>query len=339
MLRVVDTPARKRMGKQVRGTLDPQIQRKRLFHGAVRAIDELGYAKIGVSEIAARSHVSRRTFYELFSDCEDCLAGVLEDTVERLRGELARAGLERLRWRERVRGGLWTILCFLDREPLLARVTVLQSARGGEQTIALRERVLGELAGAIDAGRREDARGKDCSAITAEGLVGATLSIVHSRLLRGEQGSLSKLQNELMAMIVLPYLGPAAARQERTRKASAVNAPGAHDSAARRQVDEDYDEDPLAGLSIRLTYRTMRVLEVVAQDPGLSNRGVGASAGIADQGQISKLLRRLQDLGLLENRSPIGKGEANAWALTPGGERVLRSINPQAVGSRVGEAA
>ena len=55
--------------------------------------------------------------------------------------------------------------------------------------------------------------------------------------------------------------------------------------------------------------------------------GVAAAAGIADQGQISKLLTRLQNLGLIANEGEgQPKGAPNAWALTPKGTEVERSI-------------
>ena len=60
---------------------------------------------------------------------------------------------------------------------------------------------------------------------------------------------------------------------------------------------------------MRLTYRTALVLEEVAEHPGVSNRVVAERAGISDQGQVSKLLARLEHLGLLAN---TGAGQARA---------------------------
>jgi hypothetical protein len=54
---------------------------------------------------------------------------------------------------------------------------------------------------------------------------------------------------------------------------------------------------------------------------------IAQSAGIADQGQVSKLLARLGRLGLVAN---VGeghhKGEPNAWILTATGEQIAQSI-------------
>ena len=188
------------------------VQRARLLAGAVRAVDRYGYAHSTVSEITALAHVSRRTFYELFSGSEECLLRMFEEILDRARSQVAAAELDGLAWRERMRGGLWAILCFLDAEPVLARAGVVQSARGGPRVIELRERLLAELAAVIDEGRAAAGRGADSPELIAEGLVGAVASILHTRLVRGESAPLRNLQGELMAMIVAPYLGPAAAR-------------------------------------------------------------------------------------------------------------------------------
>src|ERR1700689_743648 len=57
------------------------IQRSRLVAAALREIDERSYAGTTVAHIASRSPVSRRTFYELFSNREECLGAVLEQAV------------------------------------------------------------------------------------------------------------------------------------------------------------------------------------------------------------------------------------------------------------------
>jgi AcrR family transcriptional regulator len=288
----------------------------------VSAIEELGYARTTVAHITARSRVSRRTFYELFANCEECLSAVLEDAVAQVATDLAALGLADLPWRERVRAGLGMILAFFDAEPELARVCVVQSLRGGPKVLERRDEILGQLAAILDAGRMEGARGEECTPLTAEGLVGATFTILHARLLRSEQSKLVELLGELMGMIVLPYLGPAAARREQ-RRATPVPAV----SVRRRSVPGGHGGDPLRDVPVRLTYRTARVLEGVAEYPGVSNRMIADYAGVADQGQISKLLARLERVGLVANTGEgHTKGEPNAWRLTVKGEQVAQSI-------------
>ena len=327
-------------GSPLRGPLG-EIQRARLLAGAVAAVDELGYAGGTVGKVTGRARVSRRTFYELFANLDECLAAVLADAVARVERELDAAGVAGLGWRERVRVGLGVILGFLDREPALARVCVVQALRAGPVVQECRERMLATLVGVVDEGRVGGARGEACNALTAEGLVGAALAIVHARIAHPEHGPLGErpgragltgLLGELMGMIVLPYLGPAAARRERNRKPSLAQAvKETQPSAAAVSVLSLGIEDPLQGVSMRLTYRTARVLEGVRELSGdgerPSNRQIATFAGVGDPGQISKLLRRLERLGLIENHGGgHALGEPNQWRLTIKGDLVVDGL-------------
>jgi AcrR family transcriptional regulator len=299
-----------------------EIQRSRLLAAAVRAVDELGYTDTTVAHITDRARVSRRTFYELFANREECLAAVMEDAVALIAAEIAQTDVGGLSWRERVRGGLWAILCLFDREPVLARVCVVQALRGGPHVLERREEILRGLAAVVHEGGSESARGAPCTPLTAEGLVGAAFAIVYARLLKGDQRPLVGLLGELMGMIVLPYLGASAARREQTRPLP-LGSQRVRTAAEATPVVGD----PLEGVRMRLTYRTARVLEGVAAHPGVSNREVSGYAGVTDQGQVSKLLARLERLGLLSNTGEgHAKGEPNAWTLTTQGREVARSL-------------
>jgi chromosome segregation and condensation protein ScpB len=80
----------------------------------------------------------------------------------------------------------------------------------------------------------------------------------------------------------------------------------------------------------------MAVLAAIAAHPGASNRQVGRFAGVEDQGQMSKLLQRLQRHGLVANHtSGRHRGAPNAWQLTPHGVKLAESLAlPGAVQSR-----
>lgn len=76
-----------------------------------------------------------------------------------------------------------------------------------------------------------------------------------------------------------------------------------------------------------MTYRTTRVLAVIAGQADLSNSEIARRAGTTDLGQASKLLARLSRLGLIENtRARRAKGSAKAWRLTSEGAELQRKI-------------
>ncbi|MFZ1925359.1 MAG: hypothetical protein WAU42_04355, partial [Solirubrobacteraceae bacterium] len=66
---------------------------------------------------------------------------------------------------------------------------------------------------------------------TAENLVGACVSLVHTRLLQDGGGSFLDFGPSLMGMIVHPYLGPRAAKRELGRApVSTAKGPAERDS-------------------------------------------------------------------------------------------------------------
>ncbi len=72
----------------------------------------------------------------------------------------------------------------------------------------------------------------------------------------------------------------------------------------------------------------------IADLPGGSNREVAERAGIVDQGQISKLLTRLEYQGLIVNRDTesTARGTPNSWWLTEHGETFERELREHPVG-------
>jgi hypothetical protein len=147
------------------------------------------------------------------------------------------------------------------------------------------------------------------------------LSILHARLRHERRPRLPELLNPLMGIVVLPYLGHAAAQRELARPAPAA-------AASAGEALPRVPSDPLSGLKMRVTYRTLRVLGVIAARPGLNNREVAEASGIVDPGQVSKLLSRLSGLGLVQNRGlGVACGASNAWLLTAAGERVWRATS------------
>jgi AcrR family transcriptional regulator len=318
-----------------------EVQRARMLAATVQVVGELGYEKMSVARVTARAGVSRRTFYDLFVDREACFLAAFRETVGRARALACDAAAGERDWRSRVRAGLAALLQLFAEEPLAGRVLVVDALKAGPAVLEHRAGVVQELIGVVEGGctqvrggraqvrsGRAQARGaREIAPLTAEGVVGAVLAVVHARL--SEQGgtgrragsdgqghSLVELLNPLMAMIVRPYLGAAAA--ERELECSPPTGP-----RPRRKVPVD----PLGGLDMRLTYRTLRVLATIAAAPGASNRRIAEEAGVADQGQISKLLARLENLGLIHNAG-VGhiKGEPNAWQLTSRGREVEQAV-------------
>jgi AcrR family transcriptional regulator len=336
-----------------------EIQRARILAAMVEVCAERGAGNVTVAHVVERAGVSRRTFYELYRDREECFLGAFDDGIARASRYVLEAYDADAKWVRRVRLALTSLLTFLDAEPGVGQLLIVGSLGAGHRALERRGRGIAQMIALVEEGRLEAKAGVELPSLTAEGIVGGVLSVLHARLLDassrpatrgtrardrnsgahgsrmddGEEGSparppqrripgwgLLELTGPLMSMIVLPYLGPAAARRELRRPAP-----------ASRGQSKPAPADPLRDVPMRLTYRTVRVLMAVAelgeQAPLPSNREIGIAADMNDQGQISKLLTRLAGLGLIENM-PAGRarGAPNAWALTAKGREIEQAI-------------
>jgi AcrR family transcriptional regulator len=297
-----------------------EIQRTRIVAAISELVCERGAGGVTVAHVVARSGVSRRTFYELFDDREDCFLAAFDRAVARAGESVLPAYRTGGSWRDRTAAGLEAALRFLDAEPAVGYLCVVGALGAGPRALERRARVVQALVAAVHAGREETEAARRPDRLVAEGVVGAVLAIVHSRLQERSSKPLLGLSSALMAIVVLPYLGAGAAERELARPAPRT-----------RRAAPPPSRDPLRELDMRLTYRTVRVLLAIAASPASSNRQIATAAGIADQGQISKLLSRLQSLGLIANLGgDHSKGEPNAWTLTATGEELTQSLQAQA---------
>ena len=293
-----------------------------MLAAAADAVAEVGYSQLTVAQVIGRARVSRKTFYDVFTDREDCFLAVFESVVDRARALVCEACASEPAWREATRTGLARLLALMDEEPALARLCVVDALGAGERVLARRADVIEELVTAVDRGRDGSQRMREPARLASEAVVGGVAAVLHRRLLDGDGEPLANLLGPLMSFIVHPYLGARAAGRELERPPH--RAPG-----PRAEMNGRDGRDPLEGLPMRLTYRTVRVLGAVGEHPGASNREIAERAGISDQGQISKLLTRLSGLGLTEN---VGEGQvhgaANAWHLTSRGRQLERASRP-----------
>lgn len=304
-----------------------EIQRSRMLTAAAEAVEDVGYARLTVAQVIARARVSRKTFYDLFEDREDCFLAVFDQAVEQIEALVSESYARESNWRDGMRAGVLAMLRFMDDEPGLARICIVEALGAGPRVMKRRTEVLAELRAVVDEGRsgagaRVTRAPEEAPEVTAEGVIGAVFAVLHSRLLAHSREPFAALLGPLMSMIVLPYLGARAASSELARKPPSL--------PKRKKPTRRAVKDPLEGLDMRLTYRTVRVLTFIGEHPGANNREIAEGSGIADQGQISKLLTRLERLQLVHN---IGEGQvmgsSNEWYLTDRGGQVERATRPR----------
>jgi AcrR family transcriptional regulator len=291
-----------------------------MLAAAVDALEELGYDEMTVAAVTRRARVSRKTFYDVFADRGDCFTAVVDEIFTRAYSVASAAYAAESSWLAATRSALHSLLCLIDEEPRLARIWFVDALAGPQAVHERKAEVCAMLAAVVDRGGHgmADER-RQPSRLTGEAIVGGISHIVQTRLGNGHQRPFAELLGPCMYLIALPYLGNARAMAELRRKPPAQE-------PHRKAPETPRQTETLRDMGLRVTYRTVRVLDAICQQPGISNRMVASESGIKDQGQISKLLSRLERLALIENRGlGLDSGAPNAWHITSRGFELVRS--------------
>lgn len=118
-------------------------QRERMLDAMTRAVAAKGYVNVTVADVVALAGVSRSTFYDHFSDREDCFLQTYSVGARALIGHVG--GVVRASraadWHDRVRVGLEAYLAILAAEPDLARTLLVDVLGAGPRAVELRREV------------------------------------------------------------------------------------------------------------------------------------------------------------------------------------------------------
>jgi AcrR family transcriptional regulator len=192
------------------------VQRERLIAAMLKAAAELGYRQATVQDVIDRAGVSRPTFYEHFSNKEDCFLAAFDTTATRLRERIdAAAEKGGANWRARLRFSLEELLRFARSEPDAARALIVEARAASAEALLRRDGLLDYFAGCVDtlvSDHLPDTSSR--SEITAAGVVGGIEALLYARLNKGDLEDLDALLPSLMYFVVLPYEGHEAASEE-----------------------------------------------------------------------------------------------------------------------------
>jgi AcrR family transcriptional regulator len=174
-----------------------------------------GYSEMSVEDVIVTAGVSRRTFYEHFSNREDAFLAAYDTVVSQLMVALQRAYEQEQTFAGRMRAGLAAFLEFLAREPAFARMCIVEALAAGPEAVARRNAAIAAFAELIEDNAREFGTPIEPPPLVAETVVGGIYEVVYSRIARGDIRQLPELLPDLTYCALLPYLGVEHAGAER----------------------------------------------------------------------------------------------------------------------------
>jgi AcrR family transcriptional regulator len=189
-------------------------QRERIIASVIEVVSETGYAGLTVGHVVDRAGVSRRTFYEHFSNKEDVFLAVYDTIVQRLANEVRVAYAGGRTYSQRVAFGLETFLGELAAHPALAHVCIVEVLAAGPGALGRRARALQTFCEVI---LPPGADGAGIPSLAPQVVVGGIYEIVFSYVSRGDAALLPQLCPELLECMLLPFVGPRRAATEARR--------------------------------------------------------------------------------------------------------------------------
>lgn len=192
-----------------------QNQRDRIFASLAAVCAERGYSATTVEAVIQHAGVSRRTFYDLFADKEDCFIAAYDLIMERLLREVGQAysGGERP-WARRLTSLLRAVIELFTAEPAIARLVIVEVLAAGRPALQHRDAALERFAAFFEAGEVELPAAMEGRTLLAHAVIGGLYETLYTSTVDGQVDRLPELLPDLVYCALVPYVGHAAALAE-----------------------------------------------------------------------------------------------------------------------------
>ncbi len=176
-------------------------QRTRLYGAMIESVAQRGYRATTVAHVIGLAGVSRRAFYELFSNKEQCFLGTYDIVVARARKCVIDAWAQERGWANRLHAGCKALLDDIAEYPKGPHLVLVDALGVGPPA---RERM--QLAGLtferlITSAFQMAPDGIGLPRLTARGIVGGVRNALFMRLLEHRERELYTLTDEVLDWI------------------------------------------------------------------------------------------------------------------------------------------
>jgi AcrR family transcriptional regulator len=210
------------------------IQRGRLLQAAAAEFAERGYAGASSESISRRAGMSKATFYEHFSNKEECIIALFDvatDVIMDAQSEATDgAGLKDAV--ERMRAGTRAFLISLSEHPEFAQTLLVEIIGAGPRAAQRRDQVLQAFADALDeenaAAAERGLIARFASPYDAYAIIGAVTELVSRQVRLGEPRDVLELA-PVIDRLILGVLAPMNSAGLRPMPAT----PGSHGSRGK----------------------------------------------------------------------------------------------------------
>ena len=185
------------------GSLRRDANRRRALEAMTEVVGEQGYPETTVRDVLERARMSRRTFYQLFDNREECFLAAYEQASRDLLAALDRAREPEEPFPQHLKRVLTPILEHLAARPHFARLLLVEPLAAGAAGLERHERTMRKLAERLARSRPAAAPGlgPEELRLRCEASVGAVHRVVSARVVEGRARDLPDLAGELVIVV------------------------------------------------------------------------------------------------------------------------------------------
>jgi AcrR family transcriptional regulator len=187
----------------------------------VRAVADKGYESVTISDVVEVAEVSKTTFYEEFSNKEECLFAAYDQLIEGVMRDVESAFDGEDPWPAAIRSGLARFLSFFAEEPALARMATVDVPAAGPAAQVRYRQAFERFLPLLRQGREYAELGDELPQHVELMAVGGAEAIIYDEVTAGRTADIQRLMPDILFTVLVPYLGPDDAAAE-MRLATAV---------------------------------------------------------------------------------------------------------------------
>lgn len=207
-------PLYKRLPHGPHGLAREQVarnQRARLYGGMVESVYQRGYAGTSVAHVIALAGVSRRAFYEQFSNKEDCFLATYDALVAGSRKRVLKAWVSERGWANRLYTACKVFLQGIAADPRGAYLALVEASGTGPHGHERMQNTATAFERVVATGFALTPDKITLPPLAPRAIVGGVRMVVIRRLREGREAELAGLTDELLDWIS-SYRSPVVAR-------------------------------------------------------------------------------------------------------------------------------
>lgn len=188
--------------------LEPEVvewvQRERLFAAMVAVVAEEGYPAASVERVCSRAGVSRRSFYHLFADREECFAGAYVEVASQMTALVLNAFEQDGSLRQRIELALEALLNFCAAEPEAARACIVEVMTTPPRVRERRAEAIEQFTQIVERALLDELGEGRVGSFAAGTLVGGVHELLRARVESGDVQPSGRLAREIAASQLVP---------------------------------------------------------------------------------------------------------------------------------------